>query len=61
MDQHVYKIARKFKVNKADAVALIDAGLDTPTKIKAQAKARKKLPTGVAAKLHRWRDAKATE
>jgi len=55
------KIARKFNVTIADAEALITAGLDTPTKIKAQARARRKLPPGLAAKLTRWRNAKASE
>ena len=55
------KIARKFKVTLADAEALIAAGLDTPTKIKAQARARRKLPPGLSAKLHRWRNAKTSK
>ena len=55
------KIARKFKVTLADAEALIAAGLDTPTKIKAQARARRKLPPGLSAKLTRWRNAKTSK
>jgi len=55
------KIARKFRLTVAEADALIAAGLDTPTKIKAQARARHKLPPGVSAKLARWRNAKTPE
>ena len=57
----VQKIARKFNVTVVDAEALIEAGMDTPTKIKAQARARHKLPPGVSAKLNRWRNAKTPE
>ena len=55
------KIARKFRLTIAEADALIAAGLDTPAKIKAQARARRELPTGLSAKLNRWRNAKTPE
>jgi len=55
MDKRIPKIARKFKITDEDAEALIAVGLDTPAKIKAQARAGKKLPVGLAAKLRRWR------
>ena len=55
MDRLTQKICRKFKITTDDVAALAAVGLDTPTKIKAQARAHKKLPAGLSAKLSRWR------
>ena len=60
MDQNKLKIARKFKLTAEEVEALFEAGLDTPTKIKEQARTRRKFPKGIAAKLRRYREPKAT-
>jgi len=54
MDKRVFKLAKKFKVTREQAAALIAAGLDNPVKVRKASKAQlKKVDAELAARLRK--------